>query len=153
MTVELIKRMLDACYEAKRIREILPPLPEGVTPSYIHFLDVLETLEKQGMQARVSDIGDALHLPRPGVTRTVKAMEEAGYLRKQASEEDGRVTYLTITEAGRQLSELYNQRYFRALVPYLGDISAEDAEGMIRTVHTFYEVLCERREFLDRGIF
>ena len=35
MTNEKIKRMLDACYLAKRIREMLPPLPEGVMPSYI----------------------------------------------------------------------------------------------------------------------
>ena len=26
MTTEKIKRMLDACYQAKRIRELLPPL-------------------------------------------------------------------------------------------------------------------------------
>ena len=31
MTIELIKRLLDACYEAKRIRDMLPPLPDGVT--------------------------------------------------------------------------------------------------------------------------
>ena len=46
MTIELIKRLLDACYEAKRIRDMLPPLPDGVTPSYIHFLDVIEQMEK-----------------------------------------------------------------------------------------------------------
>ena len=34
MTIEGIKRMLDACYQAKRIRDMLPPLPEGVTPSF-----------------------------------------------------------------------------------------------------------------------
>ncbi len=39
MTTEKIKRMLDACYQAKRIRELLPPLPQGVTPSYIQYLD------------------------------------------------------------------------------------------------------------------
>ena len=35
MTTEKIKRMLDACYQAKRIRELLPALPSGVAPSYI----------------------------------------------------------------------------------------------------------------------
>ena len=29
MTNEKIKRMFDACYQAKRIREMLPPLPPG----------------------------------------------------------------------------------------------------------------------------
>ena len=83
--------MLDACYQAKRIRDMLPPLPQGVTPSYLHYLVVMETLEQQGIPVKVSDISDTLHLPRPGVTRTVKEMEAKGYLQKQASPEDGRV--------------------------------------------------------------
>ena len=39
MDIELLKRMMDACYQAKRIREMLPALPAGVTSSYIHYLD------------------------------------------------------------------------------------------------------------------
>ena len=71
MTTEKIKRMLDACYQAKRIRELLPPLPQGVTPSYIQYLDNIHALGKQGIQVKISDISDVMNLPRPGVTRTV----------------------------------------------------------------------------------
>ena len=41
MTIETIKRMLDACYQGKRIRDMLPPLPDGVASSYleISFVD------------------------------------------------------------------------------------------------------------------
>ena len=52
---------------------------------------------------KVSDISDALNLPRPGVTRTVKAMEEKGYLKKISSDEDGRVTYIAITKKWRRI--------------------------------------------------
>lgn len=83
---------------------MLPPLPEGVMPSYIQYLDAIQSMERQGIQVKVSDISDAMNLPRPGVTRTVKEMEKKGYLQKTASEEDGRVTYLTVTEAGKNLS-------------------------------------------------
>ena len=83
MKVELIKRMMDACYLAKRARDMLPPLPEGVMPSYIQYLDALQKLEAQGVLVRVSDLSEALGLPRPGVTRTVKEMEAKGYLHKQ----------------------------------------------------------------------
>ena len=31
MTVEKIKALLDACYQAKRIRELLLALPDGVS--------------------------------------------------------------------------------------------------------------------------
>lgn len=148
MTVETIKRLLDAFYQAKRVRDMLPPLPEGVTPAYIHFLDIVQTLEARGVRVKISDISDALRLPRPGVTRTVKEMESRGYLRKIASQEDGRITYLAVTPEGEALSALYNQRYFQQLAPFLADISPEDAECTIRTIGKFYQVLCERKDSL-----
>lgn len=82
MTIELIKQLMDTCYLAKRARDLLPPLPDGVTSSYIQYLDVIQRLEAKGVRARVSDLSDALNLPRPGVTRTVKEMERKGYLQK-----------------------------------------------------------------------
>mgnify|MGYP002224234087 CR=1 FL=1 len=103
MTIELIKQLLDACYLAKRAREMLPALPEGVTSSYIQCLDVIQKLQTRGIQPKISDLSDTLNLPRPGVTRTVKEMEHKGYLRKQVSAEDGRVTYLFLTESGQAL--------------------------------------------------
>ena len=95
MTVKLIKQMIDACRLGKRACDMMPPLPKDVLPSYIHVLDTVHTLEAAGGPVRVSDISDALGLPRPGVTRTVKEMEAKGYLTKSASPDDGRVTYIT----------------------------------------------------------
>ena len=150
MTIELLKRMMDACYQAKRTRDMLPPLPEGVTSSYIQYLDIIEAMQNEGLQAKVSDISDRLSLPRPGVTRTVKEMEQKGYLKKTASAEDGRVTYLTLTEAGQILSEKYNQQIFSTLASYMEGFSEEDAECMIRTIAQFYQIMCERRMNLEK---
>ena len=144
MTIIKIKALLDACYKGKRVRELLPELPSGVRSSYIHYLDIIERLEKQGMRVRVSDISDALNIPRPGVTRTVREMQESGYLEKSTSGDDGRVTYLSITEAGRKLSEAYNGKFFAQLEPMLADISDEDAECTIRTIDKLYKIMSER---------
>lgn len=149
MTSEIIKRMFDACYQAKRTREMLPPLPEGVRSSFIQYLDTIQSLEGQGVQVKVSDISDAMELPRPGVTRTVKEMEEKGYLKKMASEEDGRVTYIAVTRKGTNLSQEYDEQYFKSLLPYMEEISDEDAECMIRTIEKFYQIMCERRKHYD----
>ena len=137
--------MLDVCYQAKRIREMLPALPSGVTPSYIHFLDVIQIMERQGVAVKIY-----LNIPRPGVTRTVKEMEEKGYLRKANAAEDGRITYISLTEEGRKLSEKYNENYFAGLAPYLESISEADAKVMIQTIETFYQVMCERREKFEK---
>lgn len=150
MEIELIKRLMDACYLAKRAREMLPDLPDGVLPSYIQYLDRIQRLEAKGMQVKVSDLSDAMNLPRPGVTRTVKEMEAKGYLEKRASAEDGRVTYLFITEAGKDLSRKYDADYFRELSPCLDGISEKDAECTIRTIEKFYHVMCERRDSFEK---
>ena len=144
MTIAMIKSLLDACYQAKRIRDLLPPLPKGVAPAYIQYLDAIGQLERQGVRVRVSDIGDTLDIPRPGVTRTVKEMETGGYLQKAASEEDGRITYLTITDAGKKLSETYNAQFFAQLAPLLADLSDDDAACTIRTIEKLYRVMSER---------
>ena len=150
MTNKKIKEMLDACYQAKRIREMLPPLPEGVMPSYIQYLDAIQKLEKKDIHVKVSDISDVMNLPRPGVTRTVIEMEKIGYLSKIASPDDGRVTYISITEEGWKLFRKYDENYFGELSADLSDISEEDADCMVRTIAKFYQIMCERRCHYDK---
>ena len=53
MTIEQIKKIMDACYLAKRVREMLPKLPQGVAPSYIQYLDVIQKLERQKGDVKV----------------------------------------------------------------------------------------------------
>ena len=150
MTTRNIKHLLDACYQAKRVRELMPALPKGVTPAFIHYLDTIAALQQQGVRVKVSDISDALHIPRPGVTRTVKDMVDGGYLEKAASEEDGRVTYLTITEKGRMLSQVFDSEFFAKLTPLLADVSDEDAATTIRTIEKVYQVMSERRIHVEQ---
>ena len=119
-------------------------------PSYIQYMDTIQKLEKQGIQVKVSDISDVMNLPRPGVTRTVKEMEAKGYLHKFASKEDGRVTYIAITEEGKELSQKYDRDYFSELAFCLSDISEEDADCMIQTIEKFYQIMCERRKEYDK---
>lgn len=149
MTPDKIKEMVDACYLAKRIRDMLPKLPEGVTPSYIQYLDIIHKLELQGIQVKVSDISNTLEIPRPGVTKTVKEMEEKGYLKKLSSEGDGRVTFVTITEKGEKLSDKFDRQYYSELSKYMDSISDADADGMIRTIQSFYQIIREMRIDLE----
>ena len=152
MTIELIKQLMDTCYLAKRARDLLPPLPDGVTSSYIQYLDVIQRLEAKGVRAsmrgiyRYVDIQVFGEYPR----YLMKEMERKGYLQKQVSAEDGRVTYLLLTDAGRLLSKKYDSDYFQSLAPCLDDIPEADAECTIRTIEKFYQVMCERRNVHEK---
>ena len=48
MQPDKIKGVLDACYLAKRIRELLPELPNEVIPAYIQYMDVIHNLQRTG---------------------------------------------------------------------------------------------------------
>lgn len=146
MKSEKVKEMLDSCYMAKRILDMLPKLPEGVSPSYVRYLETIIELEEKNQKVKVSDVSEVLNLPRPGVTRTINAMEEKGYLKKETAKHDGRVTYVTVTKEGKMIFEKYNKDYFQKLALCLNHVSNDEADCMIQTIEKFYEVMCEGRE-------
>lgn len=141
MNAQHAKQMMDAFYEAKRIRDQLPPLPEGVHPSYINTLDAVLQLSEGGNPVRVSDVADFQHLPRPGVTRTVREMTSLGLLRKKTNEKDRRVIHLEVTPKGEKLYQTYVEKYFGGLTKRLDTVSDQEVEDMIRTIHKIREAL------------
>lgn len=146
MNSQKTKDMLDSFYMAKRILDLLPELPEGVLPSYIRYLERVIELQETHEKVKVSDLSSALNLPRPGVTRTVNSMVEKGYLNKMSSKEDGRVTYIEISDKGMALFEKFNREFFNDLSSSLNHISVKEADIMIETIEKFYQVMCERRK-------
>ena len=146
MNSQKTKDMLDSFYMAKRILDLLPDLPEGVLPSYIRYLERIIELQEVHEKVKVSDLSSALNLPRPGVTRTVNSMVEKGYLNKRSSKEDGRVTYIEISDKGMTLFEKFNRDFFKDLSLNLSHISIEEADIMIETIEKFYQVMCGRRK-------
>lgn len=108
-------------------------------------MDVIHKLESSNKKVKVSDISVTLNLPRPGVTRTIKEMETKGYLTKSTSDEDGRITYISITPKGEALSEKYDKNYYNRLSKHMDDITEEEADCMIETINKFYKVMSERR--------
>ena len=145
MTKDKIKEVMDACYQAKRIRDMLPALPGGVTSSHIHYLDTLSKLEKTEGKVKVSDISENLGLPRPSVTKPVKDMEKLGFVEKETTETDGRFVYIKTTRTGRDLVDKYVDEYFGNLSEDLGGITDEDADKMIEVVEKFYIVMSNRK--------
>ncbi len=145
MQRDKIKKVMDACYLAKRVRDLLPKLPNGVTSTRIHYLDTIRKLELKTANVKVSDISDELGLPRPGVTKITKDMEKLGLVEKKAAKTDGRVVFIKITVSGKDLVDKYVDQYFGELRAELDDISDEDADNMIETIEKLYEVMKGRK--------
>ena len=137
MKIENVKRMLDSFYEAGRILDYLPPLPEGVNISYIHILDSVYTLLLKKEFVRVSDVSKDRNLPLSGITRTVKEMEKKGYLQKIISENDARVVNLSLTEKGKELYTIFVKIYQKELSKILKEVSEEK---ILITIETILEI-------------
>lgn len=68
-------------------------------------LDVVEAAERAGAAVTVSDVAVALNVDQPRASRLVAAAVEAGMVRREADQADGRRTLLVATAAGRAVSE------------------------------------------------
>ena len=113
MDTALIKNFFDCCRDAKKILELLPPLPQGLTPRHIQIIDTISQLEEKNGLVKISDISTALHVTRPSITRLVSELAAAGYAQKAGSATDGRVTYVALTNKGKSCCDFYVKRYHR----------------------------------------
>ena len=98
MTQEKLKQFLDACFDAKRLIEKLPDLPDGMKPRQVHVLDAVNEIQKKQGFCRVSDISSYMNTTLPSITKLVQELEERNLLVKQADEKDKRVINLTLPD-------------------------------------------------------
>lgn len=141
MDTALIKYFFDCCRDAKKILELLPPLPQGLTPRHIQIIDTISQLEEKNGLVKISDISTALHVTRPSITRLVSELAAAGYAQKAGSETDGRVTYVALTNKGKSCCDFYVKRYHNWVSSQLTGIKPDDLICAAATIRSFYAAL------------
>jgi len=78
---------------------------DDIAPSYGNILTVL--FENQG-QLSMKEIGSRIGKDKSTITALVNKLIKLGYVQKEKSTEDKRVTYIQITEQGRGIEEKYS---------------------------------------------
>lgn len=143
MESESVSKLLGACHEAKRIVELMPKLPKGMKPGHIHVIDVISRLQQDKGSVRVSDIGAALHVTNPGITRLVNELVEFNAVQKTQSSEDKRVFTVCLTALGQKYYQKYLEDYHREVAVRLAGISEEDISTAARVIHDAYRILSD----------
>jgi DNA-binding MarR family transcriptional regulator len=143
MKAENVSELLGACYEAKRIVELMPKLPKGMKPSHIHVVDIICQLQQANGLVRVSDIGTALHITKPSITRLVNELVELKAVKKIQSKEDKRVFTVSLTALGQKYHERYLEEYHHELAEQLSGISEKDMRTAASVIHEAYRILSE----------
>lgn len=149
LSIEAIKTLLIACHEAKRVVELQPPLPEGLTPGNLKVLDYIEYLERTAQPPKVSDIADLLQVTRPGITRLVSELQAINVIEKISDEQDKRIVRLRMTDEGRKIHAYYIEQYHSWLAAQITDISEADINTTAATIAKLYQTMSTHKPALQ----
>ena len=102
MSLRLEDQLCFGLYAASRaMTQAYAPLLEALDLTYPQYLVMLVLWEQDG--ARVSDIGEQLHLDSGTLTPLIKRLESRKYVERKRSEADERVVEVHLTAAGEKL--------------------------------------------------
>lgn len=139
--MESIKKFLTACQQAKRITEILPGLPDGLSPSHIRVIDTIHCLSEKGQPVKISDISKELKVTAPSITRLINELEAKHVLTKNQEQVDKRVTSLTLTTSGQTYYQIYVKEYHAQLALLFSSISEQAIQTTAATIFQAYEIM------------
>lgn len=97
---------------------------DGIVPSHGSILVHLLTGEKYTMK----ELAEKIHRTKPTVTVLVDKLVNLGYVTKEKSNEDSRVTFITLTEKGLGLRTSFHTISETLNAVVYKDLSGEDAE-------------------------
>lgn len=78
---------------------------EGFVPSHGDILVVLYKYDKITMK----EIADKIHRTKATVTVLVDKLEKLGFIKREKSNEDNRITYITLTKKGLEFKPVFEQ--------------------------------------------
>ena len=86
----------------------------------------------------MKELAEKIHRTKANVTVLVDKLVECGYMNKEKSTEDNRVTYVTLTEKGKSLRPVFfsiSKKLNRVTYGSLSEEEAESLETMLRKIH------------------
>ena len=143
LPVNEVRSLLDVCWKAKAITELMPALPKGMKPRYVHVIDAVWHINEPNGQdtgtARVGDVSAFLGVTTPSITKLVGEMADLGLVVKHADlggrgAGDRRAVTLTLTERGLDIRRIYVEEYHAHLSQLLGGLTSDQCETTVRTL-------------------
>jgi len=98
----------------------------GIVPSHGDILNVLFAEKRCTM----NELARKIHRTKPNVTVLIEKLVEYGYVQKEKSAEDNRVTYITLTDKGENLRPVFLSISTKLNKTVYGRLSSEEAESL-----------------------
>jgi DNA-binding MarR family transcriptional regulator len=114
---------------------------EAVSSSAVDVLDAVAAAEQAGTAATVSGIAATLNVDQPRASKLVAAAVEAGLVRREADQADGRRATLVRTERGDALFEELHRFRRSVFATAMSDWTDADRAAFARLLTRFVESL------------
>jgi DNA-binding MarR family transcriptional regulator len=105
----------------------------GIVPSHGDILNVLFAEKRCTM----NELARKIHRTKPNVTVLIEKLVEYGYVQKEKSADDNRVTYITLTDKGESLRPVFlsiSTKLNKAVYGRLSSGEAESLEKMLQEI-------------------
>lgn len=145
MQLTTIANLLSACHLARKITDLLPPLPPQMTPRHIFILEVIHNLSITQKTVKISDISEHMQVTRPSVTKMINELVQMDCLMKTTAAHDKRITWIKLTPLGEKYYDFYVSKFHNWLNSRLTDCSEADAQSAISMLHKLYNVLNDEK--------
>lgn len=122
------RKLLDACFTAKKITETMQDLPQGFKPRHMHVIGAISELNALQKEVRVSDVSGRLQITTPSVTKLINELEGFDVVAKYMLADDKRVTLLQLTQKGERYYAHYIKQYHALWLEAMGDVTVEEVE-------------------------
>jgi MarR family transcriptional regulator, organic hydroperoxide resistance regulator len=106
------------------VRELEDHGIDGIVPSHG---EILYTLFNQD-RCTMKELAEKIHRSKPNVTVLVEKLSDLGYIKKEKSSQDSRVTYISLTEKGQSLRPVFFYITNKMQKIVYGSFSEKDAE-------------------------
>ncbi len=136
-----IRYLLDTCYDAKRITENLPPLPDYLKSRHLHILHRVWLLQQDTGSCRVSDISRSVKTTMPSITKTVSELWDMKLLDKYPDPDDKRAVRVSLTEEGTVLVQKYVLDFHDRWAENMKSVTPEMVEQAIQVFTVFMNAM------------
>ena len=132
------------------ISSILPHLNKG---EFVLMNGIYHVQKKIGSEhgVKMSELAEYTHALPPAVSRTIKALEEKGYVRRFVDQKDRRNTLVEITEAGQEALKESNDIMNEFIRRVFEKTDKEEMARLVTYIYQQYDLAKEELEKIREG--
>ena len=132
------------------IGSILPHLNKG---EFVLMNGIYHVQKKIGSEhgVKMSELAEYTHALPPAVSRTIKALEEKGYVRRFVDQKDRRNTLVEITESGQEILRESNDIMNEFIRRVFEKTDKEEMARLVTYIYQQYDLAKEELEKIREG--